>query len=588
MEKIQFVLSHYALLAIFASSCYGIGIFLTRLVKINDLPNAFTVALTLCVGVGIFILALQILSILGVLRPGSVLGLVVLGEAGLVVFCAKLFQERRRQLTMPSRHMTPTPWRWVNFAIPTIVITELFLRPLSPPQAWDELMYHLPHARNWALAGQLQVNEWLRYPLFPYNFNLLYAGGLMFENDIFSHMAHAFAGALVIIAMYGVITHYFGRAVASIAILLFVALVKVEFGNAYVDLALTAFIFFSAACTLLWYERRHFGLICIAAFLLGVAAGIKYQALIFVPFIALAIFWRERGPRKLFTLLLLFALPCAYWYIRNYLISGDPFHPLGGAIFGYWGWNPKDMEYQVADIRRVFGWPSWHVWPALGAFALWARRKEIAFRGVLFFSTYAFTVWMLTSHYPRYLMPAYPFLCILAALTLRDSFQHIVAGPLVRLSAVSSRAVMAAGHTALAIVLMALLLASTTSAVKQWHKIQANSHDRAAYLRETLQSYEVAEFLRTRPDYKLVQIGLESDLYYLPPDTIGDIFGPGRYRDFLALSPADLAAKIKSVGANALLLPTSETGSEIRNRNGFDQYFKLVLNTPGAQLYAVK
>lgn len=41
--------------------------------------------------------------------------------------------------------------------------------PLGPPISWDELMYHLPQARQWALSGQLSVNEWLRYPWFLYN-----------------------------------------------------------------------------------------------------------------------------------------------------------------------------------------------------------------------------------------------------------------------------------------------------------------------------------------------------------------------------------------------------------------------------------
>ena len=36
------------------------------------------------------------------------------------------------------------------------------LAPLSPPMAWDELAYHLPHAREWARSGRLVVTDWLR------------------------------------------------------------------------------------------------------------------------------------------------------------------------------------------------------------------------------------------------------------------------------------------------------------------------------------------------------------------------------------------------------------------------------------------
>ena len=588
MEKIQFALAQYAQLAIFASSCYGMGRWATRRIGTDDLPILFNIPLALCIGMGVFILGMQILGILGALRPMGVLGLLLLGMTGLVLSWGCGVRQGRMQHAASRRDAAAAPTNWIQFLVPAAIIIELCLRPLAPPEAWDELMYHLPHARDWVLNGRLQVNEWLRYPLFPYNFNLLYAGGLVFGNDIFPHMVHAFAGALVIAAMFGIVAHYFGRAVATIASLLFVALLKGEFGNAYVDLGLTAFLFFSAACTLLWYERRHFLLICIASFLLGVAAGIKYQALVFAPFIVIAIFWRERRLWKLLTLLLLFALPCAYWYIRNYLVSGDPFHPLGGSIFGYWGWDQKDMEYQVADIRRVYGWPGWHLWPAVGAIALWTRWKQPAFRGVLIFSAYAFAVWMLTSHYPRYLVPAYPFLCTVAALAITDSFQYAAGVSLVRSSARYRQVVLSTGRAALVILLAALLLASMASATRQWQSIQANSHDRAAYLRKKIKSFEVAEFLRDYSGYRIVQLGLESDLYYLPPGTIGDVFGPGRYRDFLHLPPTDLAARIKSFEANALLLPTSGDASEVQKRHGFEQYFELVLNTAGAQLYAVK
>ena len=47
-------------------------------------------------------------------------------------------------------------WTWVAvalLALPTL------LAPLSPPMAWDELAYHLPHAREWARSGRLVVTE---------------------------------------------------------------------------------------------------------------------------------------------------------------------------------------------------------------------------------------------------------------------------------------------------------------------------------------------------------------------------------------------------------------------------------------------
>jgi hypothetical protein len=64
------------------------------------------------------------------------------------------------------------------------VILPLMLEPLRPPHDWDELMYHLPYARFWAEQGGLDVNEWLRFPVFPYSMELLYAGALLVGSDV--------------------------------------------------------------------------------------------------------------------------------------------------------------------------------------------------------------------------------------------------------------------------------------------------------------------------------------------------------------------------------------------------------------------
>src|ERR1019366_851882 len=50
---------------------------------------------------------------------------------------------------------------------------------ILPPVAWDSTMYHLPNAVNWAHAGRIYADEFLRIPYFAYNFELIYA--LMFS-----------------------------------------------------------------------------------------------------------------------------------------------------------------------------------------------------------------------------------------------------------------------------------------------------------------------------------------------------------------------------------------------------------------------
>lgn len=591
MEKLQFALLHYAELAIFVASCYGIGIWITRLGKsFAAFDNIFSIALTICVGMGLFIVGLQALGILGLLKKVYVAALLV---AGLFLLVSSWFYRPAslaENSEMASRSEKPRQkTHWFFLSLLVLIVVDLFPLPLHPPMDWDELMYHLPHAREWATAGRLTVNEWLRFPLFPYNFNLLYSAGLIYGNEIFPHMANALAGWLVAIGLFRLADIYFNRAVASIAVLLFVWAVLGQFGGAMADLGVTLFLFFGFSCVFIWYEKKNFSFLCIAVFLIGVAAGIKYQALTFVPLLAAAILLRERRPLHLLGLLMLFALPCIYWYLRNYLVAGDPFNPMGGPIFGYWSWNAGDMALQLADIQRTSNWPKPYVWPALGALFIRSKFGYAPFRAAVIFSVYAFIIWIFTSHYARYLMPALPVIALLTAIVINHLYTKLIVRPKVTPSSVKAQ-LFTNSQNALAALFLALLGAAVfISSLKEWQTIQTTADDRSAFLKTQIKSFEIGEFLQHHSEYRVVQIDLESDLYYLPANTIGDWFGPGRYRAFDGLSSTELADRLKSFNANAILLSKKSARSKrIMDAKDFADYFVLVKKTPDAELYGLK
>ncbi|MCX7220852.1 MAG: glycosyltransferase family 39 protein [Burkholderiales bacterium] len=452
-----------------------------RIRSFAAVDKMFVFALTISLGIGLHILGLQVLGALGLLTKSYVATLLSLGFIG---FASNfIFRSRfSEQALVPVR----AKQHWFFPALICVLAIELFAKPLRPATGWDELMYHLPHAREWASAGKLTINEWLRYPLFPYNFNLLYAESLIFGNETFPHMVHAFAGCLVAFGIYRLALNYFDGVIASITVFLFVILALGQFGTAYVDLGLCLFIFFGISCLFFWYEKKDNGYIYVAMFLLGIAAGIKYQALIFTPFFAVAILLRERRPTRLLLMMALFLIPCIYWYVRNYFISGDPFHPLGAKLFGYWGWNAKDMEAQFADIKRVADWPNWCVWPALGAIFMRSKMNYFPFRAALLISIYSFFVWMFTSHYSRYLLPAYPFIALLSAVVLRSIYQKLVLNG-GKLSEKSRKTFMLENGLA-SVILGLLLILVIPSFAKHWKKVQVSSNERSAYLRRCIRA----------------------------------------------------------------------------------------------------
>ncbi len=581
IEKVQFALLHYAQLALFIAGCYGLGIWPRRWCKqLPPLDRLFSVCLTICLGMGIAIVALQALGIAGLLNQFYVSVLLLLGLAGLLAnAAARSSQESADNLARLGYPDSDLRFRWCFWIVIALLVVYMLPAPLHPPIDWDETESHLPQARAWASSGRLSVNEWLRYPFFPYDFNLLYAAALTFKNDIFAQLVNAATGWLTALGLYRLAAVYFNRAAAVIAALVFLYLTRGLYGTATVDLGSTMFLFFGIACVFLWRETRNFPLLCIGLFLVGVACGSKYQALTFLPFLAVLILLRERRPGRLLCLLLSFALPCAYWYVRNYLIAGDPFDPMGHRLFGYRDWNAGDMALQFADIKNAADWPSPILWPALAAVLLRSHYARPLFRPILALSLYAFVVWLVTSHYSRYLMPAYPFIALLTAIALHFLFMMLT----------SHRTLPALLSNFAAALLVALLGAAVAvSSIKEWGRIEVDDADRAAFLKTHIASFEIGEYLKQHPEYRLVQIGLESNLYYLPEGTIGDVFGPGRYRDFYGLSSADLANRLKWFHANAILLSKqSVEAKKITERPDFQNYFVPIKRTEKADLYRI-
>jgi hypothetical protein len=591
MEKIQFALLHYAQLAIFVAACYGLGIWITRLDKsLAATDRIFSIVMTICVGMGLIITGLQALGILGLLNEFHVTALLFTGLAGFVssLFLRTAGVVGNSKFTSASvvRHPA-THWFFISLLV--LIVVDFIPMPLHPPIDWDEVMYHLPHAREWARAGRLTINEGLRYPLFPYNFNLLYAAGLIYGNEIFPHMVNALAGWLVAVGLFRLADIYFNRAVAAIAVFIFVCLSLGQFGGAMADLGVTLFLFSGFSCVFIWSQKKSFSSLCVAAFLIGIAAGIKYQALTFLPLLAVAVLFRERRPLRLLVLLTLFALPCCYWYLRNYLVAGDPFSPMGGRIFGYWSWNAGDMALQIADIQRNANWPKPYVWPALGALLLRSKFGYAPFRAAVVFSVYAFAVWIFTSHYARYLMPAFPLIALLTAIVFNDLYRKATDSVSAAQASVKSQIFMYANNALAALFLAALSAVVFISFQMDWGTIQTSAEDRSAFLKTRIKSFEIGAFLQQHRQYRVVQIDLESDLYYLPPDTIGDVFGPGRYRQFDGLSSAELASRLRLLKANAILLSKKSAQSKrIMDAGDFFEHFVAIKKTRDAELYGLK
>ncbi len=587
IDKFLYAAIHYFALLIFLCACWGIGqAALRRLEAKTSLaePGDKLVwhGVAAALGMGMYMSVIQWLAIAGQLR---LVPLVILLIAGLGLCLLEWRALPARTGPTLAQHWQEADWpaRGMLLLLALMVLPTL-IAPLCPPLAWDEVSYHLPHAKQWALDGRLNVNGWLRYPWFPFNADLLFSAAMLTYDDVMPHLLSALTAWLTAFLIYRVGKRHAGQTVAGMAVIIFLSLTRNEYDNAMVDTSATLFIFAGFLVFHFWqHQPQRHALIAVAAFLIGVAAGIKYQALQVLPLLAIALLMRTRSPRAWLIATVSLLLPCAYWYARNYLLTGDPFNPLGGKLFGFSDWNLADYQFQLDDVKRNAGWPSWVIWPALLAPFIPKVRRLPGAPAAMIVSAAALGVWLLTSRYPRYLMPFYPVLALLAAAvwhwTFTTAWELIARG---RASNGQKKAAMACVALALLIVVPVAL----KNAYKGWKLVAPTADAREAILQREITGYPVLAYLREHPMGRTYQFGLEDALYYAPLRTGGDHFGPGRYRDLAGLAPADLAKTLRQAGYASLLIHSGRWAG-INTKPGFEQFFTLAHQDGEVSLYQI-
>ncbi|MFH0134067.1 ArnT family glycosyltransferase [Variovorax sp. VaC1] len=602
----MFAAAHYAALAIFVISCWGAGrAVLARLAPPPRRDAWLEGAVAVALGVGLFICVFQALAIFGAFKVEATIALVA---AGVVAAALQLPAWLREQRALRA-HAAVAPWTWfdrVAMVALALVALPALVAPLAPPAAFDELMYHLPYAREVAQNGSLGIHAWLRYPWFPYNYNLLYAAALQVGDDVLPHFLNGLAGALSVVMVLRLGTLHASRLTGLVGAAIWLGLG--DYSNALIDMGVALFVL--TACVSLWWWREsepvHSGArwLALAAFFLGLAAGSKYQALVFLPLVALFVVWHERRPKVWALALLCFVIPCLYWYARNAVMTGDPFIPIGARVFGFTEWVPEDYVRQVDDVRAHAAMPNPLIWlVVLAPFSVFWKRSA-AVRAAGWFCLYSVIVWAVTSRYPRYLMASFPLLAMTAAVGWQVFFGWIAAG--VRRVFGAKRTPATEANTAftgamsrntarsgarvgdwVAVLLLAVLAAvAVRQTAAKVAMISPDPEAREAFLRKNVPGYAVMDYMRRNATGRVYQIALSEAIYYGPNPIWGDTLGPWRYADFLLLPPADMARKLAQQGFAAIVM-SPEMVPIFTTRPGFDTHFNLLLDKDGSRAYSI-
>jgi hypothetical protein len=229
-----------------------------------------------------------------------------------------------------------------------------FLAALAPPEAYDELAYHLPFARaidSPHAAGQLLHAHDL-YGNFPILGESLYATALDVDGTALVH-AVQLAVVLACVGLAAAVVRELcgdrAGVAAAVALLAYPDLMYLA-TTGYVDAATTAFQVGALLLVFRWLLRNTKADLPAAACLLGFAASTKYTALFTVAFVAVTVgvvAGRRASARPALVSAGVELVICAFWYVKNLIRFGNPFWPF------YFGHQPLDDQTYSNFIAGV-------------------------------------------------------------------------------------------------------------------------------------------------------------------------------------------------------------------------------------------
>lgn len=545
-------LSHFFLLsALYLGGCAWVGFaFLTLLFRgveqrASSVNGHLWLFFSLACGMTLHMSVLFLSGLAGQLdAPGMAVGsTALLALATVVVTLYAGVADEWRTLVMCRPNWLST----IDGAAHGFSLAGLFLLiasfALHAPGHWDDTMYHLPYAQYYLDHRQLQANEYLRYPLFPNHSELLFAFGLAYGGVPLAQAMATLPLFIIAVGLMGAGRQFLGSVQAGLlatGLLLYLGPISGTLGYAYVDDGLALFCW--AALLALLQPRpvttTLSAWIIVAALLAATAASIKFFGAIWAGLLGFFILLETRRLRPTLVFGLGVAILGSWWYVRSFWISGDPIHPAGGPLFGYFWWSAQDLLDQKGELsRRGVGTSLSLLWPALvhaqvtliaPAFLtpLFFRRgdRSLVFAYGVFLAYFVF--WFVSVQVPRYLAPLLTLACFLTILV----FYRAAMRTLVHRLAVRWPLVLRPVATDVAVAVLVALMIPVALNRAQENMVQWGNvlESRAGY-----RLYQSANALIPEKGPRLVQVGFENGVFFFRGQAMGDWFGPARYSQFI-------------------------------------------------------
>jgi hypothetical protein len=463
----------------------------------------------------------------------------------------------------------------------------IFIWSLSPGIWFDSLIYHLSAPSLYILNhGIIQITEPLQF-LWAHDGEMLLTLAMIVAGQPLTGLLPFGMGLLTLGMVYCFGQRIGGSRTGLLASMVFFSLpILFVSGIAYNDIMVTFFGFAMLFCLLLWWQEQKPAWLLVSGVMGGFAMGTKYNAaVVIVPAALLLVIglvrcYRLSGPT--WRGILAFGIPIlllfAPWALINYLWVGNPFFPFLGEFFHSSGstagafsasnygnrflndflllpWN-LTVNGGKYFIETSGGITSGILLIALPWLSLSSRSRpalrRMALLLVLFFVAVIFIDIPFATRV-RYLLPAFPVFCVLAALNLEAAWEGFF-----------SRLRPSLGFAVVAILFLVYLFTTRmvfTSygwqvAERYPFKVALGLETQAQYLSKTLSGYDALQYLNQVGNGRHLVASFGEETRSYTSSTISSVFFSNTIPGIMsqAKTGEQLAQTLGSAGFDYLLM----------------------------------
>ena len=351
------------------------------------------------------------------------------------------------------------------------------LGDFTPPSSleYDSLTYHLADPKIYLTHHRIIYLPWESHSNFAFTMEMLYTIGLSLHSIPLAKLFHFTMGLVSVAATYLIGKRVHSALTGLAASLLFASLPLVfwEAGTAYVDLAAVAFGALSLLALIAWLVDQNpdpawsrVSVIMLAA-MVSVKATSLVNVFLFAAAVVIVLYLRSKNPLKSIyaggAFAILSVAAGSVWYVKAWIVTGNPFFPFAYSIFGGKHWSAVDavmyarsqaefgaghklIDLLLAPWNLVFfllqrsGLPNGVTKPfndyqtdfsslsavlpaAMFVPAFRQLKTPPAVKALGLYGLVSFLVWFLLTQQVRYLLPTLPVYCVLAAFVVVELMQ---------------------------------------------------------------------------------------------------------------------------------------------------------------------